>query len=83
MTNENAKILETGIVSAVVDRKRSVQARYTFEMQQISPVIRHEYKDSSLPCAVFIWTVENISVKERTVSIPSKTTIMERSMEYD
>ncbi|KAI9578508.1 hypothetical protein GQX74_009082 [Glossina fuscipes] len=36
---------------------------------QISPVIPHEYKDSSIPCAVFIWTVENISEEERTVSI--------------
>lgn len=29
----------------------------------------HEYKDSSLPCAVFVWSVENVGDEERTVSI--------------
>lgn len=37
--------------------------------RQISPIIPHEYKDSSLPCAVFVWTVENVCDKERKVSI--------------
>lgn len=37
--------------------------------RQISPVIPHNYKDSSLPCAVFIWNVENVSDEERTVTI--------------
>uniref|UniRef100_A0A1B0AJL2 Non-lysosomal glucosylceramidase n=1 Tax=Glossina pallidipes TaxID=7398 RepID=A0A1B0AJL2_GLOPL len=37
--------------------------------RQISPVIPHEYKDSSIPCAVFVWNVENVSEEERTVSI--------------
>lgn len=37
--------------------------------RQISPVIPHEYKDSSIPCAVFIWTVENVCEKDRKVSI--------------
>lgn len=37
--------------------------------RQISPVIPHDYKDSCLPCAVFIWSVENVGEEERTVSI--------------
>ncbi|XP_061387409.1 non-lysosomal glucosylceramidase [Musca vetustissima] len=37
--------------------------------RQISPVIPHDYKESSLPCAVFIWSVENVGEEERTVSI--------------
>ncbi|KAG5894692.1 hypothetical protein JTB14_034740 [Gonioctena quinquepunctata] len=37
--------------------------------RQISPVIPHDYKDSSLPCAVFVWNVENLSENERTVTI--------------
>lgn len=37
--------------------------------RQISPFIPHEYKDSSLPCAVFVWTVENVGEEERNVSI--------------
>ncbi|GJQ71601.1 hypothetical protein Trydic_g11303 [Trypoxylus dichotomus] len=37
--------------------------------RQISPVIPHNYKDSSLPCAVFVWSIENISKEERTVTI--------------
>ncbi|XP_030376910.1 non-lysosomal glucosylceramidase isoform X1 [Scaptodrosophila lebanonensis] len=37
--------------------------------RQISPVIPHDYKESSLPCAVFVWSVENVSDQERKVSI--------------
>lgn len=37
--------------------------------RQISPVIPHNYKDSSLPCAIFVWTVENISDVDRKVSL--------------
>lgn len=37
--------------------------------RQISPFMPHEYKDSSLPCAVFVWSVENVGDEERTVSI--------------
>lgn len=37
--------------------------------RQISPVLPHEYKDSSMPCAVFIWNVENVCDAERKVSI--------------
>ncbi|XP_031340395.1 non-lysosomal glucosylceramidase isoform X3 [Photinus pyralis] len=37
--------------------------------RQVSPVIPHNYKDSSLPCAVFIWNIENISNEERKVTI--------------
>lgn len=37
--------------------------------RQISPVVPHDYKDSCLPSAVFVWTVENVSDEERTVSI--------------
>lgn len=37
--------------------------------RQISPVQPHEYKDSSLPCAAFVWSVENVGDEERSVSI--------------
>lgn len=37
--------------------------------RQVSPVIPHDYKDSSLPCCNFIWTVENCSDQERKVTI--------------
>ncbi|XP_037298095.1 non-lysosomal glucosylceramidase isoform X2 [Manduca sexta] len=37
--------------------------------RQISPVIPHNYKDSSLPCAVFVFTAKNISNEHRDVSI--------------
>lgn len=37
--------------------------------RQISPVIPHNYKDSSLPCAIFVWSVENVSEVEKKVSL--------------
>lgn len=37
--------------------------------RQVSPIIPHEYKDSSLPCCNFIWTVENCGEAERKVTI--------------
>ncbi|PZC83702.1 hypothetical protein B5X24_HaOG207229 [Helicoverpa armigera] len=37
--------------------------------RQISPVIPHNYKDSSLPCAVFVFTAINVSTEKRDVSI--------------
>lgn len=37
--------------------------------RQISPVIPHDYKESSLPCAVFVWSVQNVCDQERKVSI--------------
>ncbi|XP_048480737.1 non-lysosomal glucosylceramidase [Plutella xylostella] len=37
--------------------------------RQISPVIPHNYKDSSLPCAVFVWTAKNTSQEQRHVSV--------------
>ncbi|XP_052852653.1 non-lysosomal glucosylceramidase isoform X1 [Drosophila gunungcola] len=37
--------------------------------RQVSPVIPHEYRESSLPCAVFVWSVENVCDQERKVSI--------------
>lgn len=37
--------------------------------RQVSPMIPHEYKDSSLPCCNFIWTVENCGEAERKVTI--------------
>ncbi|XP_012264048.2 non-lysosomal glucosylceramidase [Athalia rosae] len=37
--------------------------------RQVSPIIPNNYKDSSLPCAVFIWEIENNSDKELSVSI--------------
>ncbi|XP_046752311.1 non-lysosomal glucosylceramidase [Diprion similis] len=37
--------------------------------RQVSPVIPNNYKDSSLPCAVFVWDVENRSDQDLFVSI--------------
>jgi uncharacterized protein (DUF608 family) len=37
--------------------------------RQISPFIPHDYKNSSLPSAVFVWEVENVCGEERQVSI--------------
>ncbi|VVC26259.1 Hypothetical protein CINCED_3A006003 [Cinara cedri] len=37
--------------------------------KQISPVIPHNYKDSSIPGGVFIWTVENNSSEQYFVSL--------------
>lgn len=37
--------------------------------RQISPIIPHDYKESSLPVAVFVWTVENVCGKDRHVTI--------------
>ena len=36
---------------------------------QISPVIPHNYKDSSLPCALFNWTVENNNREDIELSL--------------
>ncbi|XP_044744306.1 non-lysosomal glucosylceramidase [Coccinella septempunctata] len=37
--------------------------------RQVSPIIPHNYKDSSLPCAVFEWNVQNTSDAKRIVTI--------------
>ncbi|KAL0831404.1 hypothetical protein ABMA28_002220 [Loxostege sticticalis] len=37
--------------------------------RQISPVIPHNYKDSSLPCAVFVFSAKNVCNEHRDVSI--------------
>lgn len=37
--------------------------------KQVSPVIPHNYKESSYPDAVFEWTIENTSTKESSVSL--------------
>ncbi|XP_050305415.1 non-lysosomal glucosylceramidase [Anthonomus grandis grandis] len=37
--------------------------------RQVSPVIPHDYESSCLPCAVFVWNVENVGNTERTVTI--------------
>ncbi|KAK0095164.1 hypothetical protein PV326_009081 [Microctonus aethiopoides] len=37
--------------------------------RQISPIIPNNYKDSSLPCAVFVWEVKNLSEINLNVSI--------------
>ncbi|XP_045483135.1 non-lysosomal glucosylceramidase [Harmonia axyridis] len=37
--------------------------------RQVSPIIPNNYKDSTLPCAVFEWNVENVCDTDRTVTI--------------
>ncbi|XP_028821210.1 non-lysosomal glucosylceramidase [Denticeps clupeoides] len=41
----------------------------TLTCRQVSPVIPHEYKDTSLPVAVFVWDVENRNDYDLDVSI--------------
>lgn len=41
----------------------------TLTCRQVSPIIPHDYKDSSLPLAVFIWDVENAAAEDVEVSI--------------
>ncbi len=37
--------------------------------RQVSPVIPHDYRDSSLPVAAFVWTVENAGPTEAEVAL--------------
>ncbi|XP_015230933.1 PREDICTED: non-lysosomal glucosylceramidase [Cyprinodon variegatus] len=41
----------------------------TLTCRQISPIIPHDYKDSSLPVAVFVWDIENKNDYDLDVSI--------------
>ncbi|XP_035459458.2 non-lysosomal glucosylceramidase [Scophthalmus maximus] len=41
----------------------------TLTCRQISPVVPHDYQDSSLPVAVFVWDVENKNDHDLDVSI--------------
>jgi non-lysosomal glucosylceramidase len=37
--------------------------------RQVSPVIPHDYRESSLPCGVFAWTIENTGARPLTVGL--------------
>jgi non-lysosomal glucosylceramidase len=37
--------------------------------RQVTPIIPNNYKDTSLPCAVFVWDITNICDEDRTVTI--------------
>lgn len=37
--------------------------------RQLSPVIPHNYRESSYPVGVFIWTIENLAPKQATISL--------------
>jgi non-lysosomal glucosylceramidase len=37
--------------------------------RQISPVIPHNYRESSFPVGVFVWTIENLADKPATISL--------------
>ena len=37
--------------------------------RQVSPVIPHDYRESSLPCGVFIWKIENTGPRKVTVGV--------------
>lgn len=41
----------------------------TLTCRQVSPVIPHDYKDSSLPVAIFVWDIENKNDYDLEVSI--------------
>lgn len=41
----------------------------TLTCHQVSPVIAHNYKDSSLPVSLFSWTIENKNKEDLEVSI--------------
>ncbi|KAF4532276.1 hypothetical protein B566_EDAN007248 [Ephemera danica] len=45
------------------------ELRLTLVCRQISPIIPHNYKDSSLPVAVFVWSIENHGDESLDVSI--------------
>ncbi|BES90672.1 Non-lysosomal glucosylceramidase [Nesidiocoris tenuis] len=51
----------------IKNEKKNINLKLT--CHQISPVIPHNYKDSSLPVAVFEWAVENNSTTNCQVSI--------------
>ncbi|XP_037079979.1 non-lysosomal glucosylceramidase-like isoform X2 [Pollicipes pollicipes] len=38
-------------------------------VRQVSPVIPHNYKDTSLPCSVFVWDIENTGDEQKDVSV--------------
>ena len=37
--------------------------------RQISPLIPHNYRESSFPCGVFVWEIENTAADEATVGL--------------
>lgn len=37
--------------------------------RQVSPVIPHDYTCSNLPCAIFVWSIENVCDDDRIVTI--------------
>jgi non-lysosomal glucosylceramidase len=37
--------------------------------RQVSPVIPHDYRESSLPCGVFVWKVENKGTSAATIGL--------------
>ncbi|XP_066273530.1 non-lysosomal glucosylceramidase-like isoform X1 [Branchiostoma lanceolatum] len=41
----------------------------TLTCRQVSPVLPHDYKDSSIPAAVFVWTAENHGKEEVDISL--------------
>ncbi|RZC10206.1 GBA2 N domain containing protein [Asbolus verrucosus] len=44
--------------------------------RQISPVIPNNYKDTSLPCAVFVWDIKNICDEDRTLHVAQKRLLL-------
>lgn len=40
-----------------------------FKDVEVSPVITHDYETSSMPAAVFEWTIENRSGVDKEISI--------------
>ena len=37
--------------------------------RQISPVIPHNYRESSFPAGIFVWTIQNLSPKQATIGL--------------
>ena len=44
-------------------------SRVRLQCRTVNPIIPHDYRDSSLPAAVFVWTAENYGETEAEVSI--------------
>ena len=50
---------------------------------QISPVFPHNYSESSIPAAVFVWTVENTSNEPLDVSVCKTSFFTKKSIRED
>lgn len=64
---------ENGTYQALYPRSWTVynipECKVRLVCRQVSPIFPHDYKDTSLPCAVFHWTVDNYGSEALDVSL--------------